>query len=111
MIQMLIIGHIGNDATSIITPGGATVTNFSVAHTDKFTKDGVTKEKTTWVKCALWGENKVAQYLRKGTQVLCQGVPESGAYMKDSEAVAELKMTVFNLELLGAKKESSIVQS
>ena len=56
MINLQVIGHLGNDA-NVNNVNGKTVVNFSVAHSEKW-KDaqGNDKDKTTWVSCAYWSE-------------------------------------------------------
>ena len=50
---------------------GKEFTTFRVSHSDKWkSEDGVTHEQTTW-DCVINGS--LSPYLKKGTQVLCQG--------------------------------------
>lgn len=105
MLKLQAIGHIGQDAT-IKDVNGKKVTNFSVAHTDKYKdKNGVATEKTTWVDCALWDSENVTQYLKKGTLVYVEGRPESESYTtKEGEVKDKIKLSVSRLELLSAGK-------
>lgn len=104
MLDITVVGHLGNDAV-INETNGRKVINFSVAHTEKY-KDaqGVVNSKTIWVECAKWGDSiGVAQYLKKGTQVVVTGRPEANGFMrKDGTADARLKCTVNFLQLLGS---------
>jgi single-strand DNA-binding protein len=109
MIKLQVIGNLGGDCIQREV-NGKTVINFNVAHSEKF-KDsaGNLKERTTWVKCAYWTDRTaVAQYLKKGKTVFVEGAPEAESYTnKEGQQVANLKMTVFNLQLLGGTSESS----
>ncbi|MEO6000283.1 MAG: single-stranded DNA-binding protein [Chitinophagaceae bacterium] len=103
MIRLQVIGNLGKDCITN-TVNGKTVMNFSVAHTEKF-KDaqGVQKDKTTWVECAYWSDRTaIAPYLKKGTQVYAEGIPELKTYPKnDGTTGASLILRVMNIQLLG----------
>lgn len=109
MLKMQIIGYLGNDAR-VNDTNGKKVINFSVAHSEKWTDNaGVKQDRTTWVSCSLWdkGEN-LAQYLKKGTQVYCEGAPSVSLYTgSDRSTRADLRMNVFSLQLLGGKNHSA----
>jgi single-strand DNA-binding protein len=73
--KVMLIGNLGKDAETRYTPGGAAVTNFSLA-TARSVKDGQTgewREETDWHDIVLWRGENVAQYLTKGTQVFIEG--------------------------------------
>jgi len=108
MIKLQAIGHLGKDAT-VNQVNGQHVVNFSVCHTEKF-KDsqGNVKEKSIWVECAKWSssEQAVAKYLLKGTQVYVEGSPEVKTFSKnDGSTGHSLTLRVFDLQLLGGKKD------
>jgi single-strand DNA-binding protein len=70
MLKVLVIGHLGKDAT-VNNVNGKTVINFTVAHSEKY-KDaqGDRQSKTTWVDCAWWSDRSaIVPYLKKGAQV------------------------------------------
>lgn len=68
MNTICIAGRIGQDAELRALPSGKAVCNFDVA-----VKDG--KDKTLWVRCALWGDRagRLAEYLTKGQAVAVSG--------------------------------------
>lgn len=107
MLKLIAIGHLGKDCITN-TVNGKSVINFSIAHTEKF-KDaqGNQKEKTTWVECAYWTDRTgVAPYLKKGTQVYVEGIPELKTYAKnDGTTGTSLSLRVFTLQLLGSRGE------
>lgn len=111
MIQLQVIGHIGKDAVVRTIEGGSTVINFNVAHTTKY-KDraGQLKEETIWVSCSWWIKNTaIAAYLKKGQQVYCEGKPEVDFYNRSNSVdglVAQQKLVVYRLELIGKKPAS-----
>jgi single-strand DNA-binding protein len=106
MIKIQIIGHLGKDA-EIKEYNGKKVMNYSVAHTEKYTKDGVQQTKTIWVDCSQWSEKTaVAQYLKKGTQVYVEGIPEVRTWESNGKHGATLQVRVIAVNLLGSKQES-----
>lgn len=110
MLKMQIIGHLGKDAV-MHQHGTDNVLNFSVAHTDRF-KDGngVLVEKTTWIECSWWidGRSTIGQYLKKGTLVWVEGIPTTRMWdAKDGKKACGLGVRIFQLQLLGGKREDN----
>ncbi len=105
MLKLLAIGHLGKDAT-VNTVNGKNVINFTVAHSEKY-KDaqGVQVEKTLWVDCSYWTERTaIAPYLKKGTQVYAEGVPDIRTWTtQDGRNGATLMLRVQSVQLMGAK--------
>ena len=109
MLQTEAIGYLGQDAT-VQSTNGKTVINFSIAHSEKWKdQQGVLHEKTTWLNCSMWERPNLAPHLKKGTQVWVSGTPSVSAYASkaDGKPMADLRLTVNRLELLGAKKENN----
>ncbi len=109
MIKLQVIGNLGKDCVTNVV-NGKNVINFNVAHTEKF-KDaqGVQKEKTIWVECAYWTDRTgIAPYLRKGTQVHVDGIPEVRTYPKnDGSTGASLNLRVLSVQLLGTRGDGA----
>jgi single-strand DNA-binding protein len=106
MIKMQVIGHLGQDAT-VNNVNGKSVINFSVAHSEKYkNKEGVEVNKSTWVSAAYWTDRTaIAPYLKKGTQVYLEGVPEARTYTnKNNETLPQLNLRVISLNLLSSNK-------
>ncbi len=110
MLKLLVIGNLGKDAT-VNTVSGKNVINFTAAHTEKY-KDaqGNQVDKTTWVECAYWTERiGIVPYLKKGTQIYAEGIPEIRNYTtSDGRTGSSLVLRVMNVQLLGSKGEGSI---
>src|SRR5215469_11566310 len=80
--KVILIGHLGRDAETKFTPGGAAVTRFSVA-TNRRWKDkdsGEWKEETDWSNVVLWRSENLANYLTKGKQVYVEGRLQTRSY-------------------------------
>jgi single-strand DNA-binding protein len=102
MIKLQVIGNLGKDCLTN-TVNGKNVINFNVAHTEKYRdQQGNSKEKTVWVECAYWTDRTgIAPYLRKGTQVFVDGVPDVRTYSKsDGTTGVSLTLRVSTVQLL-----------
>lgn len=74
--KVIIVGNLGKDPELRRTPGGAAVTDFSVATTDRFKgKDGNRQESTEWHNIVVWNRQaeNACQYLKKGSSVYIEG--------------------------------------
>jgi single-strand DNA-binding protein len=73
--KVILLGHLGKDAETRYTAGGAAVSNFTLA-TNRRWKDqqsGEWKEETDWHNIVLWRSENVQNYLQKGKQVYIEG--------------------------------------
>lgn len=98
-----IIGDLGKDAEMRYTPKGTAVTNFSVATSNKYQKDGEWITETTWFRVSVWGKMAEAcnQYLAKGSRVMVEGRVKAHAYLKgDGTPDATLEINAQNVKFL-----------
>jgi single-strand DNA-binding protein len=112
MFKTILTGNIGNDAEVTSFDNGSKVVTFSVAHSKKWTdKAGVKQEKTTWIRCNMWKQENLAQYLKKGVRVMVEGEIEARAYTnKEGQTVASLELNVFAIEMQSfAEKSNDVV--
>lgn len=105
MKKLTIIGNVTADAV-VREVSNKKVINFTVAVNEKFLQNGVKVEKASFFKCAQWGDNtNIAQYIKKGDKIYVEGIPDIEMYdNKEGQKVANIKITVRQIELLGAKK-------
>ncbi|HEX3582930.1 MAG TPA: single-stranded DNA-binding protein [Thermoanaerobaculia bacterium] len=74
--KVILVGRLGKDPEVRSTPGGSTVTKFTVATDERYTdKAGEKQERTEWHNIAAWGKlgEICGQYLRKGKLVYIEG--------------------------------------
>jgi len=104
--KVILIGHLGRDAETKFTPGGAAVTRFSVA-TNRRWKDkdsGEWKEETDWSNVVLWRSENLANYLTKGKQVYVEGRLQTRSYEdKDGKKVYATEVVADDVILLGGQ--------
>jgi len=104
--KVILIGHLGRDAETKFTPGGAAVTRFSVA-TNRRWKDqqsGEWKEETDWTNVVLWKAENLANYLTKGKQVYVEGRIQTRSYEdKDGKKVYSTEVIAEEVILLGGQ--------
>lgn len=102
--RALLIGHLGRDAEVRYTNNGAAVCNFSLATTDKWTKDGQKHERTEWHNVVLFGKQaeSLAQYLTKGKAVYVEGSIQTDEYTdKDGNKRKTTKIKADRVQLMG----------
>ena len=104
--KVILVGHLGRDAETKFTPGGAAVTRFSVA-TSRRWKDqqsGEWKEETDWSNVTLWRAENLSQYLTKGKQVYVEGRLQTRSYEdKDGKKVYATDVVADEVILLGGQ--------
>jgi single-strand DNA-binding protein len=109
MNKIIVIGRVGRDPESRTIGQGSNVTNFSVAVSEKWTRNGQREEKTTWFNVSHFGRGGEfsAQYVRKGQKIAVDGRLEirewtdsNGVTRKDPQIVAE------NVEILADPNRS-----
>lgn len=104
MLEAVIIGNLGADAT-IKDFNGSMFISFDVANTEKFIdRNGQPIERTTWIsvlKPAKAGD-RLCQYLTRGTQVYLRGSLSTRCYQSQSGWRAGLNLHCTQLQLLSS---------
>jgi len=115
MLKVVLIGNLGQDATSKVLNDGTKAINFSVAETRKWTdkSTGEVKEKVTWTNCTKWVDqgksDKIVEYLKSGTKVYIEGDPIVESFdKKDGTKGVGLKVNINVIELLSGQKSEEI---
>lgn len=109
--KVIIVGHLGQKPEIKVLPSGSSVTNFTVATSDKFDgKDGK-QERTEWHKIVVFGKigENCAQYLDKGRQVYIEGRLQTRSW--DDKNTGEKRymteIVAANVTFLGGGKQQS----
>lgn len=105
MIKILMIGTLGADCEKK-SVDGSKFTTFRVAHNEVWTDAaGQEHSNTIWIDAILADHPKVADYLKRGTQVFLEGYPSLRVYSspKDRCMKAGMNIRVQRIELIGGK--------
>ncbi len=103
---MILVGNLGKDAETKFTPGGASVTKFSVATTRRWKdqQSGEWKDETNWSNVTLWRAENLSPYLTKGKQVYVEGRLQTRSYDdKDGKKVYATDVVADEVILLGGR--------
>jgi single-strand DNA-binding protein len=96
-------GRVGRDAETKYLQDGTPVTNWSMAVEAGWGDN----KKTTWLNCALWKRDKMAQYITKGKKILVQGELSEREYTtKDGNQGKSLDLRVTEVDPFWEAKEN-----
>lgn len=111
--KAIIVGNLGKDPEVRYTQGSQAVANFSVATSEKWTKDGQTSEKTEWHRIVVWGKTaeNCAKYLKKGRPVYIEGRLQTREYEKDGVKRYTTEVVANVVQFLGGRGEGSMPES
>ena len=107
--RVTLIGNLGRDPETRYSQGGAAITNFSIATTEKWNdKSGQKQEETTWHRVVTFG--KLAEicdkYLKKGSSVYIEGRIKTGSYEKDGQTHYTTDINASSVQFLGSADKS-----
>jgi len=113
--KVIIVGNLGQDPEVRYTPGGAAITNISIATSDSW-KDkntGQMQEKTEWHRVVFFGKlaEIAGEYLRKGSQVYVEGKLQTRKWQDkqgQDRYTTEIVVDGFNgvMQMLGGRGDS-----
>lgn len=104
------IGRLGRDP-EVRAVGEGSVTNFSVAVSERFKgRDGTQQERTEWVNCVAWQKlgEVCAQYLKKGSLVYVEGSLQNRSWEKDGEKRTATDIRLTSMQMLGARDGGNV---
>jgi len=95
-------GNVGRDPELRYFDDGKTVANFSIAVEDY-------KGETMWVSVKVWGKpaQTIADYVRKGSQLIVSGELQQETWEKDGEQKSKMVLRCQSFTFLGSKKEGA----
>jgi single-strand DNA-binding protein len=105
--MVILAGVLGRDAETKFTPSGQAVTNFSVATSYSYKQKNSDEwlENTEWTNVVLWGQEKLASYLTKGSKVSLTGRLSTRSYEdKDGHKKYVTEVIADNVVLQGTKQ-------
>tara|TARA_B100001094_G_scaffold277019_1_gene285569 strand:+ start:712 stop:1068 length:357 start_codon:yes stop_codon:yes gene_type:complete len=105
--RVTLLGNLGGAPELRYTQSGNSVCSFSIATTEKWSKDDEKREKTQWHKIVVWGKQgeNCAKYLRKGRSVLVEGKLESRSWEdKEGNKKYSVEIIASNVVFVGSQK-------
>ena len=107
--KAIIIGNLGRDPETRFAESGTTITNISVATSERWTKDGEDQEKTEWHRVVFF--NKLAEiagdYLKKGSKVYIEGKLQTRSYEKDGQKHYSTEIVAREMQILSPKNQEN----
>jgi len=99
--RVQLLGRLGDSPEIRKTGNDTSVANFSLATSEKYTKDGEVQEKTQWHRVVAWGKlaEIAGEYAEKGSPVLVEGKLETRQY-EDKEGVTRYTTEVIASEII-----------
>ena len=109
--KVILIGRLGKDPEIRSTPGGQTVTKFTMATDERYTdRAGEKQERTEWHNIVAWGKlgEICGQYLRKGKLVYIDGAIRTESWDDKESGQKKYKTTIVadNMKMLDRKGDS-----
>lgn len=95
-ITVTVFGRLGRDPETRYTKGGTAITNLSIASTERWSKNGVKQERTTWLRAQAWDKLglTLTEYFKQGDRIMASGTlrnnewtDENGKKRVDTEFV------------------------
>lgn len=102
--KCILLGRLGRDPEVRYTTTGSALCTFSIATSEKWTKDGQKHEQTEWHNCVAFGKvaELVSKYVFKGSQVYIEGSLRTTK--KDDKYFTNIN--VQSIQFLDSKKDS-----
>lgn len=106
--RVMLIGRLGKDPEHRYMPNGKGVSNFSIATSEKWTKDGEKQERTEWHNVVAFEKlaEICSEYLRKGSQVLIEGKLQTRKWQdKEGKDRYTTEIVASGMQMLGGRPQ------
>ena len=105
--KVIVVGNLGRDPETRHTAGGASVTNVTVATSERW-KDKTTgerKEETEWHRVVFFGRlaEIAEEYLRKGSKVYIEGRLQTDSWERDGQTHYTTKIVARDMQMLDSR--------
>ena len=109
--RVILMGNLTRDPEMKYLPSGASVTNFAIAISERYTdrQSGEQKENVCFVDVEAWGrQGEIAnEYLSKGQPVFVDGSLKFDSWeTEDGSKRSRLSVRVFRIQLIGGRRDS-----
>jgi len=104
-----LLGRLGHDPSTKDTSGDNTVCTFSLATTERYTKNGEKQEDTTWHNCVAFGKLGaiIKQYCKKGDMILVSGRIDNQKHEKDGVTKYWSQVVCNEMRFAGGKPDAT----
>jgi len=107
--KVILVGNVGRDPEMKSLPSGTHLCKFSLATTDKRSKDENGNPRTEWHNIVTWG--KLAEicdrYVTKGKQLYIEGSIRTRSYEQDGQKKYFTEIHASTMEMLGPRQGDS----
>jgi single-strand DNA-binding protein len=101
--KVILVGNVGRDPEIKSLPSGTRLATFSLATTDRRSKDENGNPRTEWHNLVVWDKlaDVVERYVTKGKQLYIEGQIRTRSYEKDGQKKFFTEIHVQQMEMLG----------
>ena len=103
--KVILVGNVGRDPEVKSLPSGTRLATFSLATTDRRSKDENGNPRTEWHNLVVWGPlvDVVEKYVTKGKQLYIEGQIRTRSYDQDGQKKFFTEIHVNQMEMLGGR--------
>lgn len=108
--EVILVGRLGDEPDAQTLTNGNSIAKFSLATTEKWTRDGEAQEKTEWHNIVVFGKlsDICSRYLTKGSLILVKGKIEYKTWDKqDGTKGYRTEILMREMKMLGDKSSDS----
>ncbi len=104
--KVILIGNVGQEPEFRQTTSGTSLAKFSLATSDRRSKDRDGNPRTEWHRIVAWGRQAefCRDYIHKGTQLFIEGTIRYDSYEKDGQKRYFTEIHVREIEFVGPKQ-------
>ena len=106
--KVILVGNVGRDPEVKSLPSGTRLATFSLATTDRRSKDEQGNPRTEWHNLVAWSglAEIVEKYVTKGKQLYIEGQIRTRSWEQDGQKKYRTEVHINEMELLGSRPAS-----
>ncbi len=103
--KVILVGNVGRDVELRSLPSGTHIATFSLATTDRRSKDEQGNPRTEWHNIVAWGKTAEIcdRYVKKGSQLYIEGSIRTRSYEQDGQRKYFTEVHAREIEFLGRR--------
>lgn len=105
MNKVILQGNLGRDPETRTFDSGNSVTNFSLATSERRKNGDSWEDHTEWHNCSAWGKTgeNIQRFFQKGRKILVEGKMSTRKYEKDGRDVYSTEVVVYQWHFCDSK--------